>query len=489
MSTYSPVLSYGAATRVVLVATSSCPNDQTNLPDLPQVKNNIEELQRIFVDSSTIGLPSSSVVTILDVAESSEVATLIDKAASEATDTLIVYYAGHGLYGDAHASLYLTSKNTTSKHKPSAINVDLVRQAMSRSAAKKRILILDCCYSGRALTGAMADSDGEVSRVIDLIGTYGIAAVPGDHKALAPPGEIYTKFSGALISVLKEGIQGPAEVLTVDDVFNAVKSKIQRDASSELPQHSNWNEGGKFKFAINRYVRDKDVQVLQSELATIRARLNEQSAEIKRMLDCAVGTNQLAERLEVLEAALKPVRLEVSEQTSEVGLWSKVGISRALWDELEADPFKINIQKYFSAKRDVRRCFGAWTVLFILSVIACFVSVPERFALVMDRVAFILSSVYVVGTISLIALAVLLLREDFEMTVSLSPPRSPAVRAELETNLKLHEAITSNVAFLFGFWFDVGSVITSLAFNALGLCAIGFVIWLSGVWRVPFHSF
>ncbi|MDA0576000.1 caspase, EACC1-associated type [Burkholderia gladioli] len=489
MLNYPQSLSYGSATRVVLFGTTSCPNDSSNLPDLPQVKNNIEELERIFLDSSIIGLPRSSVVKILDAAESSEVATLIDKAASEATDTLIVYYAGHGLYGDAHTSLYLTSKNTDSRHKPSALRVDLIRQAMSNSPARKRILILDCCYSGRAFTGAMANADSDLNQAIDLTGTYGIAAVPGDHKALAPPGAIYTKFSGTLISVLTEGVREATNVLSVDDVFNAVKSRIRREAATELPQHSNWNEGGNFRLAFNRSARDKDVQSLQADLMSLRAQFNEQAAVTKRTLEHVASASQLRERLDALEILVRSNQITVNEGRTEFGLWDRVDISKDLWDALEADPFKINIKNYFSAKRDVPRCFLAWACLFILSTTACFIRFPNPFSATMDRVAFILSSIYVIGTVLMLALAILILKDEPGYRKNFTLPKSPDVRAELATNLKLHEAIHSNVDNVFGFWFDVPAVMLSLPFNAIGLCAMGFIMWLTGVWRVPFHPF
>jgi hypothetical protein len=58
--------SYGPETRVVLVGTSVCPRDETNLPALPHVKRNIHYLARLFADPKIIGLPAESIVKIID---------------------------------------------------------------------------------------------------------------------------------------------------------------------------------------------------------------------------------------------------------------------------------------------------------------------------------------------------------------------------------------------------------------------------------------
>ena len=110
-------LSYGSTTKIVLIGTSASPNDKKSLPELPHVVHNITELERLFTDNKVIGLPHSSIVKILDEDERDSVILKVLAAARAATNTLLVYYAGHGLYGDTKEKLYLVSKNSTSKDK------------------------------------------------------------------------------------------------------------------------------------------------------------------------------------------------------------------------------------------------------------------------------------------------------------------------------------------------------------------------------------
>lgn len=88
----------------------------------------------------------------------------------------------------------------------------------------------------------MNSAEEEARVAIDVAGTYGIAAVPGDHKALAPPGGLRTKFTRDLVNVLERGVPGGAPVLTVDEVFKAVRAKAGREGMP-LPEANNWNEG------------------------------------------------------------------------------------------------------------------------------------------------------------------------------------------------------------------------------------------------------
>jgi formylglycine-generating enzyme required for sulfatase activity len=265
--TYPKELSFRPESRIVLVGTTICSLDKTNLPSLPHVERNIDYLAGLFANPDIVGLPPESIVRILDREEASALLTAIAVAAAEATDTLMVYYAGHGLYGDQNSPLYLVSKHTVSAIKFSAVKITDVKYAMHQSPARKRILILDCCYSGRAFAGGMGTMTDEMTSAIELEGTFGIAAVPGDHKALAPPEHRLTKFTQTLVNVLEYGIPGKARVLTLGAIFGEVKAREGRGASMPLPEAIDWKEGASFKFSKNPAARRR-APLSRSEWAT-----------------------------------------------------------------------------------------------------------------------------------------------------------------------------------------------------------------------------
>ncbi|MGF6637226.1 caspase family protein [Paraburkholderia sp. MM6662-R1] len=263
---YPPDLSYESESRVIFIGTTRCHEDMERLPPLPQVENNIADLRKLFGHPHVVGLPPACITTLIDVEEAGTVVRSVARYALEATDTLLIYYSGHGLYGDRKCPLYLAAGTTTSDMKrSSAIRVTDIKDAMRDSPARKRILILDCCYAGRALDGEMSGGD-DVGDAIDISGTYGIGAVPGDYKALAPPGERLTSFTKALVNVLDGGIATAGAVLTVDQVFQAVKRQVGRESDMPLPQRNNSNDGGLFKIARNRALESPREDVLSEPI-------------------------------------------------------------------------------------------------------------------------------------------------------------------------------------------------------------------------------
>jgi hypothetical protein len=303
---YPQGLSFAPESRVILVGTTMCPKDQTHLPPLPHVARNIARLTELFTNPDVIGLPPSSIVPIVDEPEASAVVSAIAAAASEANDTLIVYYAGHGLYGDQWSPLYLATKNTVNAAKRwSGIDITSVKSAISSSPARKRILILDCCYSGAALKDGMSAQGAAVQEVlpaIDVNGTCGIAAVPGDYKALAPEGATYTKFTQHLIEVLERGIPGDAPVLSLGEVFNAVKTRVGRESNMPLPEQINSNECMLFHLAKNRYLRLAGLDQVFSGLARLGEaveRIDKRLEAHEAKLDAVAG---LDPRLTALES-------------------------------------------------------------------------------------------------------------------------------------------------------------------------------------------
>jgi hypothetical protein len=289
MTSYPQDLSYGVDTRVVLVGTTVCSHDRKNLPPLPHVERNIRSLSRVF--TQIVGLPQESIITIIDRDEASAIVNEIAHVAKAASNTLIVYYAGHGLLGNENAPLYLAAKNTTSEDKSyNAIKITDVKSAIRTSTAGTRILILDCCYSGRALEGGMGSTEDDVSAAIDVSGTYGIAAVPGDYKALAPDDAVHTKFTQALLDVLERGVDGAGRVLSLNDVFNAVRAALDREGMP-LPQRNNSNEAGNFKIIKNQHLKRLDQQSAQG-----KAEHREANKEQRRDAVAKIGVPQDEER-------------------------------------------------------------------------------------------------------------------------------------------------------------------------------------------------
>jgi Caspase domain len=195
-------------TQAILIGASSFPNDNKLCP-LPGVVNNINDLASLFQDTQLVGIPSHNITIILDEENPSTVGSKLAQKAKLAVDTLIVYYAGHGLIGrsgNASTKLLLAVGLTTLDNAEfNSLSFETVSSAIESSSAKKKILIVDSCFSGRALP-KMSDYSSYLKSQIDIKGTCIITSVPKNELADAPEGEKYTAFSGALINSIEFGI-------------------------------------------------------------------------------------------------------------------------------------------------------------------------------------------------------------------------------------------------------------------------------------------
>lgn len=232
--------------RAVLVGTSR----YENLEDLPAVDNNLAELSRLFRDKQSCGLPAEHCVVLSNPRTAPDVLDAIADAAEEATDMLIVYFAGHGLPSSVGDDLYLGLVGSSIERMHRSVRYDDIGMQIRLSRARRKLVILDCCYSGRAAAGVMAagDSTGQVANSAAVTGAYLMASTAANK--ISQSGQIYTAFSGELINLAKNGMPGCGDLLSVDDLFVAVREALS-DEGLPLPQKREKDHGSKFHLFRN----------------------------------------------------------------------------------------------------------------------------------------------------------------------------------------------------------------------------------------------
>ena len=146
--------------RAVLIGVS----DFLHLPPLPSVASNLRGLTTCLGDTDLWGLLESNCIIVAQPTSSGEIIDSVEEAAGEAEDTLFVYYAGHGLVDGWNGELSLTLAGSVQGRAHTATPYEWVRRAIVNSRAGRRILILDCCYSGRALGTMLIPASGECAR-------------------------------------------------------------------------------------------------------------------------------------------------------------------------------------------------------------------------------------------------------------------------------------------------------------------------------------
>jgi hypothetical protein len=147
-------------------------------------------------------------------------------AANEAEDVLLVYYAGHGLLGwngDLHLAVGETNPDQVAG---TAVPFEWVKQTIEESPARTRILILDCCFSGRAV-GAMSGDDAALMQ-IDVRGAFVLTSTTANRVSHAVPGERNTAFTAELVQILSRGVESPYATLRLRDVYRPLKAALAR---------------------------------------------------------------------------------------------------------------------------------------------------------------------------------------------------------------------------------------------------------------------
>lgn len=296
------------ASRAVLVGVS----DYTSLEPLPAVANNLTTLQRVITDPDLWGLPAEHCVTLLNPSSVDEVLDAVHSAASAASDALVFYFAGHGLLDD-RSELYLALPGSNKERLYRAVRYDDVRREVvgTARACYGKVVLLDCCYSGRALQGGMSGSV-ELADHARVDGTYVMTASAETSVALAPPGEEYTAFTGALVDKLLHGLPDGPDLLDMETLFYHVRADLQA-RHCPVPQQRARNDGKAIALARNRRRRaaarsvDVPVRVLPEPPPGYEGLLRWRPAELDNKV-WALRTqekNDLADQLLAASAALR----------------------------------------------------------------------------------------------------------------------------------------------------------------------------------------
>lgn len=226
-----------AQSRAILVGSSR----YRTLPPLSSVYNNLGGLAAILRDPDVWGLPAEHCTVIADPQSPARLVKPIQAAAEQAVDTLLVYYAGHGLTNRS-GDLHLTHYDSDADAQYSQVPYQWVRDPIRDSPARRRIVILDCCYSGRALNDAMGNEAPYADQAA-IDGSFILTATPENRQAMAPANQEYTAFTHELVAVMGEGLENGDALLNLNEIFNELQIRL-RGRSLPPPQARDRNNLG-----------------------------------------------------------------------------------------------------------------------------------------------------------------------------------------------------------------------------------------------------
>ncbi|MFI0901602.1 caspase domain-containing protein [Streptomyces sp. NPDC020983] len=232
------------ASRAVLVGVSH----YSFLEPLPAVANNLPALASALTAADAWGLPEDHCTIISEPRDAQKIADVLWQQAQAATDTLLFYFGGHGLI-DSRGELLLGLADSRHGRSHTGIPYQWLREAMVEGGRPQRyVIILDCCFSGRAL-GLMSTTNDLVDTA-QIDGSYLLAAAGENALAIAPPGETYTAFTGELLDCLTSGVPGGPPELDLDTVYRHLREQLAAKALP-VPHKRDRNTAGALVLARN----------------------------------------------------------------------------------------------------------------------------------------------------------------------------------------------------------------------------------------------
>ncbi|WP_268828138.1 caspase, EACC1-associated type [Streptomyces sp. GQFP] len=188
----------------------------STLEGIPQAETSVSDLRRAL--TGTTGLfCEEHVVTVTNPKSTDEILGPLDQIAGQQPDVVLFYYVGHGMQesldGGGHGlmELFLTLHGSVDK------GADRIRTGVPGNAvfsrlrslrAKQSVVVLDCCFAGRALEDRSA---GDV---------HILCATGKTTRARYGLTDRHTGFTGALLQLFERGIPDGPQHLDLNTVFH-----------------------------------------------------------------------------------------------------------------------------------------------------------------------------------------------------------------------------------------------------------------------------
>ncbi|MEW2260911.1 caspase family protein [Streptomyces sp. NPDC047869] len=234
----------------------------TYLPALEGVSRNVPTLLAQLTDPEVGGLLREDCVVLSENSGQGRVLDAVCQAAEEADDLLLVYYAGHGHF-DRGGGLLLATEASSTTRRHHSVPYEAVREYVGVSRARRKVVIVDCCYSGVAARMGEALTGVEAADPLAIEGACVLTSAAETEQSLClTEGSVFTL---ALLEVLRDGLGGELpdgrrgheqSHLSTADVFAAVRARLAGRIVDDLPvpepRMATRGDGHKILLARNR---------------------------------------------------------------------------------------------------------------------------------------------------------------------------------------------------------------------------------------------
>ncbi len=173
-------------------------------------------------------------------------------------DLVLIYFSGHGKLNRL-GHLCLATANTDSRAlEATTIRAATIKSYFDLSYSRKKILLLDCCYSGAA-GEEFARTKGGVDEELQLMsggqGTFIMTASSGLQTSVEKEGDQYGLFTKHLVQGIRSGEADKNEDGQVDmqELYEYVHEKVREEGAQEPMK---WDLHVKGRMVVSRSGRE-----------------------------------------------------------------------------------------------------------------------------------------------------------------------------------------------------------------------------------------
>jgi hypothetical protein len=218
-----------AGSQAILIGTASYADPR--FPARPAATTSLHAMNRMLVDARLGGWRYDQVTTIEDPSDCRRLAQDIRRIAKGTTGALLVYFVGHGILAPTGELILALTDTDAADADVTGLEFTRIRAALIDSPARVKIVILDCCYSGRVID-ILGSTDENLADYdyADVRGAYTLTVA--DRTAHAGQSNGCTSFTGQFLDLIRTGVPGGPSVLTFADLYPHLRRRL---AASNLP--------------------------------------------------------------------------------------------------------------------------------------------------------------------------------------------------------------------------------------------------------------
>ena len=224
--------------RALLISVSEY--DDPGYPLLPAAANSMRAMKEMLTDPALCGWPAERITEFPNPQNAGRFAQQLRRIAERTQGVLLLYFVGHGTITRRGEVCLVLTDSEADGAEFTGLEYSRIRDILIDSPARTKVVVLDCCYAGRAIEALGDTGDAQVADSTDIRGVYTLTA--SDDTAHVVPFEqqtdVCTSFTAELTDLVQTGIQDGPPVLSLNLLYSHL---VRRLVAENLPRPNQRN--------------------------------------------------------------------------------------------------------------------------------------------------------------------------------------------------------------------------------------------------------